>query len=277
MRLERKPAAILAATACVLLIIFGAAWPGHGIWLLALSLSLGAIAVVLWYRTAQARAASQERPAPSFSPFADAVSYRRGFGYVPHASGPRRIERPGGISLAGVVAAAAAVALVLYVGGAFSGGGDATPDTNTADADANVIDRSAPDSEFGSTSQTTGGLQASESGVASTAAATEPDAEATTAPLRPIVVKDPGGTTPMSQRSGHYTDSEGADDADDEPAVEARTPERETFTYIVEAGDTLWDIAIRFDVSVSVLADLNGLTSSEIRAGDELAVPEPTE
>jgi murein DD-endopeptidase MepM/ murein hydrolase activator NlpD len=43
--------------------------------------------------------------------------------------------------------------------------------------------------------------------------------------------------------------------------------------YIVQSGDTLWDIAIRFNVSVTDIMAANNLVSQEIFAGDQLVIP----
>jgi murein DD-endopeptidase MepM/ murein hydrolase activator NlpD len=43
--------------------------------------------------------------------------------------------------------------------------------------------------------------------------------------------------------------------------------------YIVQSGDTLWDIAIRFNVSVTDIMAANNLVSQEIFAGDQLIIP----
>ena len=43
--------------------------------------------------------------------------------------------------------------------------------------------------------------------------------------------------------------------------------------YIVQAGDTLWDIASRFDVSVADLESINNLSTTNIFAGDKLVIP----
>jgi murein DD-endopeptidase MepM/ murein hydrolase activator NlpD len=43
--------------------------------------------------------------------------------------------------------------------------------------------------------------------------------------------------------------------------------------YIVQEGDTLWSIALRFNVSVSDLETTNNLSDSNIFAGEELVIP----
>ncbi|MGA2502877.1 MAG: LysM peptidoglycan-binding domain-containing protein [Anaerolineales bacterium] len=43
--------------------------------------------------------------------------------------------------------------------------------------------------------------------------------------------------------------------------------------YIVQAGDTLWGIAIRFNVSVTDILAVNNLTSQNIFPGDQLIIP----
>ncbi len=44
--------------------------------------------------------------------------------------------------------------------------------------------------------------------------------------------------------------------------------------YIVQSGDTLWDVALRFGVSLDELANANGLaTDSQLKIGDQLIIP----
>jgi len=43
--------------------------------------------------------------------------------------------------------------------------------------------------------------------------------------------------------------------------------------YIVQEGDTLWDIAVRFHVSVSDLQAANDMSTQDIYVGDELIIP----
>lgn len=45
-------------------------------------------------------------------------------------------------------------------------------------------------------------------------------------------------------------------------------------TYVVESGDTLWDIAERFGTSVEALVEANGLEDpADLTIGQELAIP----
>jgi LysM repeat protein len=47
-------------------------------------------------------------------------------------------------------------------------------------------------------------------------------------------------------------------------------------TYVVEDGDTLWDIASSHDVTVEAIVEANGLDDSDdLQVGDELAIPPP--
>ncbi len=267
MRIDLKSAAMLAATAFALLIVFGAVWPGHGVWLLALALVLCAAAAVLWLRETQAESASQGVPTAHFSPFADAVAYSRSANRPPSFSRSHALTPARGIPLAALVAAIGAVALVLYVGGATAGSGEAAQQAMTLGSDVEVIDRHSTDFGTGST-QTGTGDPGSNSEVSS---------ETATAPLRPIVVEDPSGTTPLSQRGGQFATTAESTRTDDESAAGTLTPDPDTFTYIVESGDTLWDIATRFDLDVSVLIDLNGLSNADLQIGDELEIPEPAD
>ena len=43
--------------------------------------------------------------------------------------------------------------------------------------------------------------------------------------------------------------------------------------YIVQSGDTLWDIASRFDVSVADIESINNMSSTNLSIGDKLVIP----
>jgi murein DD-endopeptidase MepM/ murein hydrolase activator NlpD len=43
--------------------------------------------------------------------------------------------------------------------------------------------------------------------------------------------------------------------------------------YIVQAGDTLWDIAVRFNVSVTDIQAINNMSTQDIFVGNELIIP----
>jgi hypothetical protein len=62
--------------------------------------------------------------------------------------------------------------------------------------------------------------------------------------------------------------------AKDEPRtqVAARAPATPS-TYIVRAGDTLWDIAQLHDTTVDAITRANGLRGAAIRPGQELRIP----
>ena len=55
-------------------------------------------------------------------------------------------------------------------------------------------------------------------------------------------------------------------------SAQTATPAAEP-VYIVQEGDTLWDIAARFNVSVGNLVAANGMSSQEIYPGDRLIIP----
>ena len=55
------------------------------------------------------------------------------------------------------------------------------------------------------------------------------------------------------------------------------TTETEGETYIVQSGDTLWDIAVRFDTTVAAIVAANRLADeSDIAIGQELTIPAST-
>ena len=277
MRIDLKPAAFLAAAAFGLLIIFGAAWPGPGVWLLALGLILVAAAAAIWLRRAQTLAAGQQAGSPAFSPSADAMIYSRSATGLPRNSRTQPRTSPGGISIEALVASVGVVALMLYIGGVLVSNGNTGQEQVGPSAAVDVIDRTETDAvgnAAGVGTATAQGLTSStttQPTTADEAASTSP-----AAPLRPIVVNDPSGAAPVSQRPGLVVQSETSVESAADQA-QSDLADTETITYIVEQGDTLWDIANRFDVPVAVLADLNTLFNAEIHPGDELVVPLPEE
>ncbi len=57
------------------------------------------------------------------------------------------------------------------------------------------------------------------------------------------------------------------------PEPEEEEPTQDTFDYTVRGGDTLADIALRFDTTVQTLRELNFLLDDNIFAGQVLSVP----
>ena len=85
------------------------------------------------------------------------------------------------------------------------------------------------------------------------------ESQQSAAPVKPIVVAAPQAASP-------------ADDASEE--VDLTPQAANTFEYIVEEGDTLYDIAERYDSTVDALMNLNQLDSfSFIHPGDVLLIP----
>lgn len=64
------------------------------------------------------------------------------------------------------------------------------------------------------------------------------------------------------------------------PPANATTPTRRptpyVIKYVVKSGDTLIEIAQRFNVTVDQIRDVNNLSSDLIHVGDELFIPQPT-
>ena len=59
------------------------------------------------------------------------------------------------------------------------------------------------------------------------------------------------------------------------PGPESSTPQNEN-TYTVKAGDSLWNIAQRYNTTVDTLKSLNGLTSNNLSIGQVLKLPGAT-
>ena len=267
MRIAPKPAAASAAATFLLLLILDLTWPGHGVWLLIVGIMIGLAAAVIWWRDHSPLQASSASATPT-SPFSDVGAYGLS-GAVLQSS--RR--SPTGVPLAAVLAPISALAILLFIGGAL---GSASSDIEEAQAtvieqNVTAIDRSRdgepqtpevvpPTTTQAQHSQDT--TTVTTGSVARTSAASaEPSSEAqpSTAPVKPIAVAAPRAADAP---------------ADEEEAVVAVPQSANTFEYIVEEGDTLYDIALRHDSTVEAIMALNKLDgSSFIHPGDVLLIP----
>ncbi len=100
----------------------------------------------------------------------------------------------------------------------------------------------------------------------------EPTPPAATASVATTAAAEPEVTVVDAAAAAATDDpaAAGDDAATPEPEEE---PTQETFDYTVRSGDTLADIAFRFDASVQTLRELNFLLDDNIFAGQVLAVP----
>ena len=296
MRLEPKPAAALSAASFTLLLIFGAAWPGPGLWLLAAGLIFFAAAACAWWLDAapaqRGGAAQRSTQRMAHSPFAAtmhrpggvAVGGMSGGGaagaLLPSRAADGRWQMPERVHLSLVMAAIGLLALILFIGGALGGGGDEAVTAVELETNPTVIDRSregdpsalpAPAAPGGAVpaaqDAATSATPAAAGGV--TAAATAPNAATTpsaapAAQPRPIVVADPKPATPVEVQAR-------------EQAAAVAAPAR-TVEHVVADGDTLYEIALHYDTTVAAIETLNQITSlTVIHPGDVLIIPLPEE
>ena len=88
-----------------------------------------------------------------------------------------------------------------------------------------------------------------------------------------IVLNEPDTGLPSDQvaPSGDVNEPLGPDPAT-EPAIE---PAGEQL-YVVVSGDTVWDIAVRFDTTIETIVAANGLqNAAELYLGQQLVIPAP--
>ncbi len=60
---------------------------------------------------------------------------------------------------------------------------------------------------------------------------------------------------------------------EEQPVEQVEMPQQPGQTYVVQSGDTLYEIANRFGTTVSALKEANNLTSDTIRVGQVLNIP----
>jgi len=259
-----------------LLLLFSLTWPGHGAWLLILGIPLVLAGVAIWWRD-RIDAQTQTTPHPHESPFANVSAY----GLTGESL--RAARRPAtGVPASMLLAPIGALAILLFIGGALGSNDPAVDGTGTTlRGDVSAIDRSG-DGQSGSAATGPRQLQPAQTAQAASidagASTTEVSPPANTqriasdqssqpshssqssAVVKPIVVAAP---TPASAAS--------EDEENDEVALPQSA---NTFEYVVEDGDTLYDIAERYDTTVNRLIELNSLDSfSFIHPGDVLLVP----
>lgn len=255
LRLEPKPAAAICTTAFTLLLIFGAAWPGHGYWLLGAALGLLAAAAAAWrLDSASPATATAARQRVAHSPFA-AVPYSAGRGRQRGAAGfPDRVH------VALVAAACALLALILFIGGALGGSEETPAPVVEHDENAQIIDLSRE----GEPAISPPAADPATAPTLPTAAANSASAPAAPVQTRPIVVPDPKPATPVE-----------LPEPDAPPATAG--PAR-TVKHTVVEGDTLYEIAERYDSTVEAIMTINGLSNSAIiHPGESLIIPQPDE
>lgn len=276
MRVQPKPAAASAAAAFLLLLLCSLTWPGHGTWLLMIGVPLVLAGGVIWWRD-RIDAQTETIRRPQESPFAHVSAY----GLT--GASLRTARRPvAGVQVSMLLAPIGALAILLFIGGAL--GSDA-PTVDGAETmlrdDVAAIDRSG-EGELGNAATSPRQLQpvqSAQTGLTSTSAsASEVSPPANTqriapsqsssssqpsqsnAVVKPIVVAAP---TPASAASQDAEDNE-----------VALPQSANTFEYVVEDGDTLYDIAERYGTTVNKLMELNSLDGfSFIHPGDVLLVP----
>lgn len=273
MRIPPKPGAASAAAAFLLLLLFHLTWPGPGIWLLIVGIMIGLAAAYVWWRN---RFQSDQNGwlSDDSHPFADVGAYGLSGAALSssgRSSGRSSGQESSGVPLYGLLAPISALAILLFIGGAI-GSADATGEEplTVLEEDVSAIDRSG-DSEL-STSQvapvSSRQVQISQTSSAPAPSSTQQtssdaaDDESVTqqaaAPVKPIVVAAPKAASPAG-----------------EEAAEDLVPESaNTFEYTVEEGDTLYDIAERYNSTVDAIMNLNKLDAySFIHPGDVLLIP----
>ena len=262
MRLNIKPAAAVAGGAFLLLLILDLVWPGHGAWLLVFGLLVAAAAGAMWWRD-RAQMLAGDRPTEP-PPLSSVSAYGiSGAGLQMHS---RRVQ--GGVPLAFVLAPISALSILLFVGGAIgSGEPEVVAQVAPLEGEVSAIDRSRDGESSTLQVNPPATAQSAQTSPTTTAASTPPtpsttestqSQQASSAPVRPIVVSAPKTAAALEE----------------EEAETAALEAIRTIEHTVEEGDSLYEIALEYDVTVEAIMDLNGLDANTyIHPGDVLRIP----
>lgn len=100
-------------------------------------------------------------------------------------------------------------------------------------------------------------------------------AEPTAPPMMEVVEAEPGIINQGEADDGDVDEEQSEPDEDQSETEEP--PAQETTndgTYVVQAGDTLYEIAVRLNVTVEALLEANGISDANaLQVGQELQVP----
>lgn len=259
MRIEPKTAGAFATGAFFFLLIFGLGWPGPGTWLLVFALLFIAAAVAAWWLDgAMVTGGGGVVMAGGGGPFR--ASSRRGAGRpgdslllslgLPGPDGQGRWVLPDRVHVTAVAGMIGILAMIIFVGGAISGGGATTEPATVPVVQSNAaLDFARPVTDL--VPATT---DAASGAVASTESVTP------LADPQPIIVETPSTTRPAPARPLEVT-STLADPA-------------QMFTYEVVSGDTLYDLALTYNTSIDAIMTANGIGEFDtIRVGERLLIP----
>ncbi len=270
MRIDPKTAAAYAVGASSFLLIFGVGWPGPGTWLLVFSLLLIAAGAAAWWldgaMVAPSGGAGVLAGRAAGSPFGAPSRPGRGAGRrgdslllslgLPGPDGNGRWVLPDRVHLTALAGAIGALALIIFIAGALSGGGDGSAATETPQQSSPAIDFA----EISATPQPALNGAPLPPGAALPAADPSPTQSLPAADPFPIVVDTPTTPEPAPARP--------LDAPSTLPTLE------ESVVHEVVPGDTVYDLAITYESSIDAILDANGLNEfATINVGDRLIIP----
>jgi len=135
--------------------------------------------------------------------------------------------------------------------------------------------RLAPVAEPGATAVAESTPEVTATSAAPSATATPTPGPTATLTPTPTASPSPSATsTPTASPSSTPTMT-ATDTPTATPTEQAPTASPTPFIYVVKAGDNLFDIAIRFDVTVAAIKKANGLKNDNLRIGQKLIIPPP--
>ena len=292
MRFQAPAAAVLCAVLVAIFLSFASSWPGTGIWMLPAALGLILLGAVLWAVSAMRPQQPEREPqrGQAASPFSAGVP--RGQAAMPGMYGPgpsRRAaarEQPAtGVHAAFIFIAAGLLGLMAFAGYVFTER-DAPAAAEVASTGPERVAVERVDAELPAPAPAPSAEQETDSpppAPAVPAGASEGQKAAAAAAV--AAVQSGGESDADSAADGEA--EEGSEEADDSVAqatpVELQEEEEaaeeesepEPRRYEVQAGDTLYGIAVGNDISMRLLLELNPSLSpsSLIHPGEFVNLP----
>lgn len=293
MRFQAPAAAVLCAVLVAIFLSFASSWPGTGIWMLPASLGLILLGAAWWAVSAVRPQQREREPEPQrgqmASPFSAGVP--RGQAAMPGMYGPgpsrraaAREQQPAtGVHAAFIFVAAGLLGLMAFAGYAFTE--RAVPETaEVASTGPERVAVERVDAELPAPAPAPGAEQETDSPPPAPVVPAGASEGQKAAAAAAVAAVQSGGESGAAEPSADAESEDGSEEAGD--SVASATPvemqeeeeaaeEPEPRRYEVQAGDTLYGIAVTNDITMRMLLELNPSLSpsSLIHPGEFVNLP----